>query len=303
MADARDLKSLGPFSARAGSSPAPGTRKPISLMFQKLRRTLERNLLGKDSHYQDPYDDPAEQFYARIYLRYLFQRIDAEFRHQQVKILDVGCHTGRLSVPLARAGHQVTGIDSSQFHVKRAEAHARAAGVKCRFLKGDGFRHVGSMAPESFDLVLCTEVLYQRDDFRQCLRELLRVLRPGGLLATSHRTRFFYLTRAVREKDFKTAEFLLSHSEGLVGESYFNWQTPQELKALYEELGVDPLQVRPIGILTGNGGDGMAALCDLGKMEPPDREGIFEFEAYDSEEFAALGRYLLIMGRKRESPR
>ncbi len=270
-------------------------------MFQKLRRTLERNLFGKDPHYQDPYDDPAEQFYARIYLRYLFEKIDAEFRHQQVRILDVGCHTGRLSIPLARAGHRVTGIDSSRFHLKRAEAHAREAGVKCRFLKGDGFRHVGHMAPESYDLVLCTEVLYQREDFRDAIGELLRVLRPGGLLATSHRSRFFYLTRALREKDFSTAEFILNHSEGSLWGSYFNWQTLEELKALYQELGVDPLLLRPIGVFTGNGGDGMAALCDLGEMEDRDREGIFEVEACDSEEFAALGRYLLILGRKREA--
>ena len=272
-------------------------------MFQKLHRTLERNLFGKDPYYHDPYDDPAEQFYARIYLRYLFERIDAEFRHQQIKILDVGCNTGRLSSPLARAGHHVTGIDPSRFHLKRAEAHARSVGVRCRFLKGDGFRHVRHMPGESFDLALSTEVLYQRPDFRDDLCELLRIVRPGGLLATSHRTSFFYLARAIREKDFQAAEFILSHSEGALWGSYFNWQSPRELKALYQELGADSLLMRPIGIFTGNGGDGMAALCDLGKLGDRDREGIFEIEGYDSDEFAALGRYLLVIGRKREAPR
>ena len=269
-------------------------------MFQKLRRNLERNLFGKDPQYQDPYDDPAEQFYARIYLKYLFEKIDAEFRHQQIRILDIGCHTGRLAIPLAQARHQVTGVDSSRFHVLRARQHAREAGVNSRFLRGDGFAYLRRVPAESFDLVLCTEVLYQRADFRQCLEKLLMPVRPGGLLATSHRTRFFYLTRAIREKDFQAAHGLLGRSEGTLWNSYYNWQTPAELISLYQELGLDVALVRPIGIFTGNGGDGMAALGNLGEMTTAQREALFEIESQDSEEFAGVGRYLFVIGRKRE---
>ena len=268
-------------------------------MFQKLRRNLQRNLFGKDPDYHDPYDDPGEQFYARIYLKYLFENIDAHFRHQRVRILDLGCHTGRLAIPLARAGHQVTGIDSSRFHIKRAEAHARQAGVSCHFLAGDGFRHIRKLNPDSFDLVLCTEVLYQCPDFPDLIRDLVRVLRPEGLLATSHRTRFFYLTRAIREKDFETARLLLDQSEGRIWNSYFNWQTPQELKHLYHELGLDLLLLRPIGVFTGNGEEGMAGICDLGQIADTKKEILFDIEAQESDEFAAIGRYLLAIGRKR----
>jgi len=268
-------------------------------MFAKLRRSLERNLFGKDPHYQDPYDDPAEQYYARIYLKYLFEKIDSEFRHQQIKILDLGCHTGRLSIPLALAGHRITGIDSSRFHVKRAQQHAQKARVHGRFLAGDGFRLLRRFPEESFDLVLCTEVLYQRPTFREDMASLQRVVRSGGLLATSHRTRFFYLSRALRERDFETAETVLRHSEGELGASYFNWQSPSELRSIYQDLGFDLLRLVPIGTFTGNGGDGMAALCDLGQMKNFEREKLFSLEADDSEEFANSGRSLLAIGRKR----
>lgn len=269
-------------------------------MFEKLKRNLGRNLLGKDPLYQDPYDDPAEQFYARIYLKYLFEKIEAEFRHQQVKILDLGCHTGRLSVPLARAGHQVTGIDSSRFHILRAREHAHNADVNCRFFRADGFAYLNKIPPGSFDLVLCTEVLYQRLDFQQDLEKLLRVVRRGGLLATSHRTRFFYLTRAIREKDYATAELLSKGPEGTLWNSYYNWQTPSEIKSIYSSLGLDSLLVRPVGIFTGNGGDGMAALTDLAQLSAKECEAMFDIEAQNSEEYAALGRYLFVIGRKRE---
>ena len=269
-------------------------------MFQKLIRKLERNLLGKDPQYQDPFHDSAEQFYARIYLKYLFEKIDSEFRHQQIQILDVGCHTGRLSVPLARAGHRVTGVDSSRFHVRRAQHHAEEAGVsdKVRFVKGDGFRFARKLKPGSFDLALCTEVLYQRREFRNDLASLLKTVRTGGLLATSHRTRFFYLIQAIRQRDFRTAKIILNQKEAELWGSYFNWQTPAELKALYREAGAEALWVRPVGIFTGNGGDGMAGLCNLSETSAPEREALFDVEAADSDEFADVGRYLLVIGRK-----
>lgn len=267
-------------------------------MFQKLRRNLERNLFGRDPQYRDPYDDPAEQFYARIYLKYLFERMDSEFRSQRVKILDVGCHTGRLAVPLARAGHEVTAIDSSRFHIKRAEQHARAEGVQCHFLRGDGFQKVREMPAGSFDLVLCTEVLYQRPDFHDRMRDLLKVLRLGGFLATSHRTRFFYLTRAVRERNFDIARQIINQNEGKLWGSYFNWQTPEELKGLYQQLGMDLLLIRPVGAFTGNGEEGMAKLCNLSEVSDLERESFFDLEAFDSDEFAPISRYLFIIGRK-----
>ena len=269
-------------------------------MFQKLIRKLERNFLGKDPQYQDPFDDPAEQFYAQIYLKYLFEKIDSEFRHQQIQVLDIGCHTGRLSVPLARAGHRVTGVDSSRFHVRRAQQHAEDTGVSAnvRFVKGDGFRFACKVTPGSFDLALCTEVLYQRREFRNDLATLLKTLRTGGLLVTSHRTRFFYLIQAIRQRDFQTAEIILHQNEAELWGSYFNWQTPGELKALYREIGAEPLSIRPVGVFTGNGGDGMAGLCNLSETSTLEHEALFDIEAADSEEFATAGRYQLVIGRK-----
>lgn len=270
-------------------------------MFQKLVRSLQRNLFGKDPDYHDPYDDPAEQFYARIYLKYLFEKLDVGFRHQRLKILDVGCHTGRLSIPLAKAGHQVTGIDTSRFHIKLAHRHAREAGVQGHFFKGDGLAYSRRKASGDFDVVLCTEVLYQFPDYRERIKDLFQMVRPGGLLATSHRTRFFYLSGAIREKNFQMADLILNNTEGHLWGSYFNWQTPSMLKDLYQNLGAEVLMVRPIGIFTGNGKDGMAALCDLGEMSDSERDALFEVEAQDTDEFSANGRYLFIIGRKKEN--
>jgi SAM-dependent methyltransferase len=54
-------------------------------------------------------------------------------------VLDIGTGTGRLCVPLARAGHRVVGIDFSREMLHKAEEITRNAGVqdRCHFFQGD----------------------------------------------------------------------------------------------------------------------------------------------------------------------
>jgi len=99
------------------------------------------------------------------------------------RILDVGCGYGRIAVPLALAGHRVSGLDLSETMVRAAQTAAEAAGVSIAFV-------VGSMtempyADSSFDGVLCLwsafhELLHETEQ-EQALREMWRVLAPGGL--------------------------------------------------------------------------------------------------------------------------
>src|SRR5688572_27682718 len=49
-------------------------------------------------------------------------------------IVEVGCGTGRILIPLAQAGHRVTGIDSSTAMLARAEQAAARAGVSDQVL-------------------------------------------------------------------------------------------------------------------------------------------------------------------------
>src|SRR5215212_5162530 len=52
-------------------------------------------------------------------------------------VLELACGTGRLTLPLARDGHAVVGLDASPVMLRAAEAKAEAEDVEVAFFRGD----------------------------------------------------------------------------------------------------------------------------------------------------------------------
>lgn len=64
--------------------------------------------------------------------------IESEVNYNKsLKVLDIGCGTGRHSIELAKRGYSVTGIDMSESQLSRAAEKAKEAGVKVNFQKCD----------------------------------------------------------------------------------------------------------------------------------------------------------------------
>ncbi len=107
------------------------------------------------------------------------------------RVLDAPCGIGRVAIPLARLGFEVTGVDLSPHLVGVADKKAaqfKLAPRRTRFLVGD-MRDLGSrLAPQSFDAALnvFTSIGYgsEEDDLR-FFRELRAVTKRGGLLLIS----------------------------------------------------------------------------------------------------------------------
>jgi SAM-dependent methyltransferase len=97
-----------------------------------------------------------------------------------VRIADLGCGTGSLSVLLAEAGHEVSGIDLAPRMVERARAKAAAAGVDAEFSVGDATEPPWS--PGTFEVLLARHVLWALPDPGRGLDRWLSLLRPGGRL-------------------------------------------------------------------------------------------------------------------------
>ena len=99
------------------------------------------------------------------------------------RVLDAGCGSGRLTVALARAGADVTGIDTNARQLEHARSRAHAAGVELTLLEAD-FDARLPFDDASFDAVTSRLSLMAAGDPGATLSELRRVLEPGGRLVT-----------------------------------------------------------------------------------------------------------------------
>jgi ubiquinone/menaquinone biosynthesis C-methylase UbiE len=107
-------------------------------------------------------------------------------RDQDGPVLELGCGTGRITVPVARAGAQVVGIDRSAEMLVRGRQRLRRARLQSRasLVRGD-IRSLPFRSRPGFNLVMAPygilQSLTRERDLQDTLASVARVLRKGGL--------------------------------------------------------------------------------------------------------------------------
>jgi SAM-dependent methyltransferase len=107
------------------------------------------------------------------------------------RVLDLGAGFGRHSFEVARRGATVVALDLAQgelVSVRNTFGAMQAAGEVTAESYAGGVRADATRLPfgdASFDRVIASEVLEHVDDDAAAMRELARVLRPGGVLAAT----------------------------------------------------------------------------------------------------------------------
>ena len=249
---------------------------------------------------------PDEHYYSRQYLHWVLDEFATAYPDRRVRIIDLGCGQGRLSIPLAEwclpGEGSVTGVDFTPDAIRRAKGYVQSRELgNLDFIEGHVLDFLGSLSDSSIDVVLLLEVAYMLPSYRDVIREIRRVLRPRGLMFVSFRSRYFNLLHCVRLHMWEGAKSAIMRREGHIfgGSGWFTWQTAIEVKDLVLSEGFTVRRICGIGVASGIEGDPLSFIARPSELSPRELDSLMEIETMASEEYADCARYILAIGVKR----
>jgi len=210
---------------------------------------------------------------------------------QTLRALDLGGGTGAIAVRLARLGVQVMLLDSSPAMLDLAERAARQAGVaeRIRLEHGDALQLAARFSAESFDIVLCHNVLEYVNDPAALLRAAAQRLRnPFSILSILVRNRAGeVLKAAIKDGDLATTEHNLTAE----------WAQESLYGGRVRLFTADSLQAILIpSSLSLSAQRGVRVLSDylpprISRIDEYERIFELEYKLGRQQEFAAIARY------------
>jgi SAM-dependent methyltransferase len=137
----------------------------------KLKATWESGDYGVFAKYLEP---GALEFFDRLNIA------------AGTNMLDIACGAGQLTIPAAKRGIRVTGLDLAQNLVDQANARAKEEGLDIQIIQGDA--EDLPFEDESFDVALSLIGSMFAPRPERVAAEMLRVVRPGGKIVMGNWT-------------------------------------------------------------------------------------------------------------------
>jgi SAM-dependent methyltransferase len=157
-----------------------------------------------------PMVEEMKQATAKLYL----SEIDRYHGTRPGRLLEVGCGGGDFLVLAEAANWQVTGVEYSSDACEKARRRLKNGEIRCGELQQTG------LAAEQFDLCVLSDVIEHVRSPRDFIREIHRLLKPGGTLFIATPSLDSWSARIMRRN---WMEFKAEHL------TYFDQQTLQTL--------------------------------------------------------------------------
>jgi 2-polyprenyl-3-methyl-5-hydroxy-6-metoxy-1,4-benzoquinol methylase len=175
--------------------------------------------------YEELFDDYSKKYDTEVFTQGTKGEVDfieneAEY-NKSIKILDIGCGTGRHSIELSKRGYSVTGIDLSESQLNAAKSKAEFENLNIDFLKMDA-RYL--TFNEEFDLaiMICEGAfpLMETDEMNyEILMNAYRSLKQNGKLIFTTLNGLFPVFHSI------DAFINENNNQGQVYSSNFNFMT------------------------------------------------------------------------------
>ena len=227
----------------------------------------------------------------------LLKHLDAT---KPLRILDAGGGNGVESLPFADHGHQVELVDYAQEMLNDARQEVDRLGVQDRV----GLHHAAldrlptPFAENSFDLILCNNVIQYVEDAAARLHEMAALLKPGGLASFVSVNRFSrpYSTAFLRN-DLESAfnEIGQRHFDTIVFKTTMTLYTAQEFSEMLAACGLQIVQDYGILCMYVYWGDNER------KFDPAIHAQLekLEFSLTDKDPYKLLASYYQIIATKK----
>ncbi len=229
------------------------------------------------------------------------------------RILDIGGGTGRYTIWLAQRRYQVVLADLSPTLLALAQTHIADAGVteQVEAIVEADVCDLSRWSEASFDAVVCLGPFYHLPDFRdreRAAREVVRVLRPGGVIFIAFMPRYALLRRTFAKtnerKHLADADWIARLVEqGMFDNSvaghftYAYGAQPAEIAPFLRQHGLEQITLLAAEGITGGI---QGAVKEALTSEPSIRQVIFDLLIETASDPAILGmaNHLLYIGRR-----
>lgn len=206
---------------------------------------------GKRAHSEDYFGDYRNYWWNPDFLELMARRLDWGSRHRLLEVGSGAGHWMRTFAPFLPDGCEVVGIDSDP-----KWADPNAAWIKDLTVRGisvkiqPGNATALPFADATFDFVTCQTVLIHLREPRVALREMRRVLKPGGLLLCVEPDNFGTFSSASSLSEATPSDdlvadfrFTLTQQRGRIALGLGDLSLGGRLPGLMAEAGLTDIQV------------------------------------------------------------
>ncbi len=154
-------------------------------------------------------------------------------KNKDARILELCCGTGRLTLPFAKAGYDICGVDFTPSMLERARAKAAEAVVHIEFIEAD-IRNLD--LPEQFDLIFIPfnsiHHLYKNEDLFKALRVVKKHLKEGGqFLLDCFNPDIRYVVEAEKEQ-MQIAEYTTKDGRDVVIKQTMRYENKSQINRI-----------------------------------------------------------------------